>query len=125
MHPFNLLDTGYLLLFQKSRQFAERKGMPFNGFGTVVLTLMVKNVLINAGAYRTLCTVSIVLPIAGRGRRRLTWFLTRRHRNTSNSIEAFTTKQEAGTLYVAFQFSLPDEAGTYGFPRQELTKRIL
>jgi len=53
MHPFDLLDTGYLLLFQKSRQLSECEGMPFNGFGTVVLTLVVKNVLINAGAYET------------------------------------------------------------------------
>jgi hypothetical protein len=53
MHPLDLLDRRYLLLFEKGRQFAEREGMPFDGFRTMVLTFVVENVLINAGTYGT------------------------------------------------------------------------
>jgi hypothetical protein len=63
MHALDVLDRGHPLPFQEISEVPERERMPFNGLGTMVLTTMVENVLLNSRAESTFCTSRERLPV--------------------------------------------------------------
>src|SRR5947209_905552 len=117
MHSLYVLNRGNALLFQVVSEITQRQVMPLYRFRAMVLTLMIKDVLLDGRTKRALYTTRRTLACLRCGCFRLTLLVARRHRNTSNCLRHSQQGRYVQPVHAIFacmrgRYSWLCEAGT-------------